>query len=181
MHLDGDTSDTPFQWTQPDLAARSHELRDPQGQVTARFSFDVTPGLAWSLRDPKVAVVQGDDMRWTFSVQRRGWTGFLGLTAIVTITGPQSGELRAGSFLANGRLKLGDDLSFIWRSSLARPGGSAFLSATLEPLVQFQPGSISERVNAYVHLNRATISQPHTLLLLGLGLYLRLLMGRPFR
>jgi hypothetical protein len=173
--------DTPLRWTQPDLAVQGYELRTSQDGIVARLRFDATPSVAWSLRHPKTAVVEDGASSWDLSVRRPGWAGALGWSATVAIAGPQSGELLARSFLTTGRLVLEGQQTLRWRGSLARGGSSAFLSPTAEPIVAFQPGSFSERVNTVVRLRASALPPSHLLLLAGLGLYVRLLMGQRYR
>ncbi len=82
---------------------------------------------------------------------------------------------RAGLFRRTSPLATGD--SFSGRSSLARRGGSAFLSSTFKPVIRCDQGRIFERINAPGFIDRSGVSDTDSVPLMGLGLYVRLLPG----
>jgi hypothetical protein len=181
MTPESDTTDGTLRWIQPDLTVQGYELRTPANSAIAWLRFAPSPTFARELRNPKPAVVEDGLISWSFSVRRPGWRGALGWSAAVAIAGPQRGELVARGFLTAGQLALDHGQAFVWRGSLARRGSSAFVSATSELLVTFEPGSFVDRVSTVVRLTAPAIPRSHMVLLVGLGLYLRLLMGHPYR
>lgn len=168
-------------WSQPDLGKPSHLLQDDQRATVARLDFQPQPGVAWNARNPQRAEGQAGASRWTFTVQRTGVSGLLGLSANVLIGGPQPGQVVTGANFVNGKVTLAGAPDMDWRSSPTRPGGSRFTSTDGTLLVHFLAGSIADRINTTVELEPPAMDRPERWLLSSLGLYLRVVGRRPFR
>jgi hypothetical protein len=168
-------------WRQPDLGKPCHLLEDDQRATVARLDFQQQPGVVWNARNPQRADGQAGGSRWTFTIQRSGVSGLLGLSATVLIEGSQSGQVVTGANFVNGKVTLAGAPDMEWRSSATRPGGSRFTSSDGTLLVHFLAGSIADRINTIVEIAPPAMDRPERWLLSTLGLYLRVVGRRPFR
>lgn len=87
----------------------------------------------------------------------------------------------ARAFFIIGTLQLANGRSFRWRGGATGGGSSAFFANGGALLVRFAAGSIFDRVNTYVDVQPEASAVPECQLLIALGLYLRLAMGKESR
>lgn len=170
-----------LRWCQPALLQGQHELRAAGDQVLGTLRFQPKPAVTWVYTDRRLAVAELDSGQWEFSVQRKGLSGLLGLSATVPIAGTDSGDVAAGAFFFTGTLQLTTGRRFQWRAGPARGGPSAFLANTGELLIRFDTGSFFDRVNTYIDVQPGASELPERRLLVALGLYLRLAANKVYR
>ena len=166
-----------LRWQQPQVEPGFHELRDGEDHTIATLRFEPRPAVVWQLKDQRRARVDAGASRWDLSIERPGIAGWFGLSAIVSITGRTSGEFHAGAGFISGTLESpGEPLK--WQGGAAR-SASAFVDTRGETVVRFNPGSVFDRINAYVDVSpNAGDRWPF---LAALGLYLRLAMNKVFK
>ena len=170
-----------LRWCQPRLSLGHHELRGAGDEVLGTLGFQAKSAVTWGFTDRRRALAEAGPAQWQFSIERKGVVGALGLGATVHVTGTDSGEVAARAFFITGILQLTNGRRFRWRGGMTENGPSAFLANSGELLVRFEMGSIFDRVNTYVEVQPEAAAVPERQLLIALGLYLRLAMGKESR
>jgi hypothetical protein len=166
-------------WFQPDATPVVRELRDADHRVIGTLRHLPKPAVTWGFTDRQRARGEVGAAHWDLSVERKGVSGFFGLSATALIDAGQTGMLQAGPFFASGTLSLVSGRRRQWKGGVFE-GPSAFLDERGRMLVQFRTGSYIKRVNAYVDVQPEAADMSEWPLLAVLGLYLRLLMNRVF-
>jgi hypothetical protein len=169
-----------LRWCQPELLTGYHELRRGDDRVLSTLRFEPKAAVRWVYADRRSALAKAEWGEWQFSVERKGLSGFIGLGATVPITGTDSGEVKVRAFFLVGKLHLANGRQFQWRGGAAR-SSSAFLANNGEILLRFDPGSFFDRVNTYVEIQPEALKVREHQLLIALGLYLRLAIGKVWR
>jgi hypothetical protein len=168
-----------LRWVQLQTTPVSRELRDADDRVIGTLRDLPKPAVTWGFTDRRRARGEVGASHWDLSVERKGISGFFGLSATVLIDAGQTGVLLAGPFFTSGTLSLVSGRRLQWKGGVFE-GPSAFLDERGRMLVQFRTGSYIKRVNAYVDVQPEAADMSEWPLLAVLGLYLRLLMNRVF-
>lgn len=171
-----------LRWIQPSFREYQFELRDGDALV-ARMDYHLAK-FAWEFTNPRTAHTKAGDRRWRFWVTRHGLAGMIGLSAVVHVSGADTGELPAGSFASRGPLELSDGRRYFWNGRLARGTQSTFGSGDPDhptPLVLFSSGAPLERVVTFADVTAMGQQSADWPLLISLGLYMRLLIRRNWR
>jgi hypothetical protein len=163
-------------WYRPQRLERQFELRR-DGRAIATMIFEPAPAFAWEHTTRHAATVETDAAKWRLRVRRHG---LLGLKADVHLQGSSEGLLRAGFFLTTGTLAIGQTPTYGWRGRLWRRGVDVATHVEGFPVMRFEPGSYFDRIATRISVV-AEITPAHDLVLLAsAGLYLRLLMNKPY-
>lgn len=173
--------DEGLRWVQPQIEPGHHELRDSREQLVATLEFQPRPAVSWGYTDRRQARGEAGTAGWDFWIERPGLGGFLGISANVSITGTDTGTLKAGTNFIRGTLQLASGRSFQWDGGATRRGSSTFSDEGGRLLIRFREGSMMERVNTHIDLQPETADLPEKMLLISLGLYLRIAMTKVFR
>lgn len=168
-----------LRWVQPG-GDTDHELRDSEDRVLGWLRFLPKPGITWEFTNPHRARGEVGPAHWDLSIERKGISGFFGLSGTALIDAGQTGILRAGPFFTTGTLSLASGRRLEWKGSMFEGKSSTFVDESGRMLVRFRSGSYFTRVNAFVDAPPEAVEMADWPLLAVLGLYLRVLMNRPF-
>ena len=169
-----------LRWVQPQMEPGYHELRDTAEQIHGKLRFAPGKAIQWAYTDRRRARAEIGTLRWDFSIERTGIAGLLGFGARVPMTGADTGNFAARASFIAGTLELAGGGTFRWNGGAAR-AASAFTDEHGKLLVEFEPGSMPDRVSTYVNVQPAASGLSQWPLLVALGLYLRLAMTKTFR
>jgi hypothetical protein len=167
-------------WVQSQMEPGYHELRAAGDQVIGKLRFAPRPAFVWEYKNERRARAEVGSLHWDFRIERKGLAGLLGIGASVPVAGSDTGNFAARASFITGTLELVSGRRFRWNGGAAR-SPSAFNDESGKLLVEFEPGSMAERVNTYVKVQPAASGISEWPLLVALGLYLRLAMTKTFR
>jgi hypothetical protein len=171
---------TDLRWVQPQIEPGYHELRDRENRVVSVLRFEPRPAVAWQYSDQRRARAEAGSAHWDLRIERSGFGGWLGLSAKVLIAGSDSAQVSAGPYFVTGTLEFPGGRTLTWQGGAAR-SASAFVDGSGRPVIRFDPGSIIDRVNAYVAVEPSTSDARTGPLMAAIGLYLRLAMNKVFK
>jgi hypothetical protein len=166
-----------LRWVQAGLQPGSHDLL---GDAGATLRFEPKPAITWAYTNRRRARGAMGPGHWDLWIERRGIAGLLGTRASVLMSGTDVGMLIASAYFMKGTLELMTGHRYLWDGGMAR-SASAFRDHDGKVLLQFEPGSLLERVNTYLDVQPEAARLSDWPLLAVLGLYLRLAMLKVFR
>jgi len=166
-----------LRWVQAGLQPGSHDLRGDAGTSLATLRFEPKPAITWAYTDRRRACAAMGPGHWDLCTERRGIAGLLGTRASVLMSGTDVGMLITSVYFMKGTLELMTGHRYLWDGGSA----SAFRDHDGKVLLQFEPGSLLERVNTYLDVQPEAARLSDWPLLAVLGLYLRLAMLEVFR
>jgi hypothetical protein len=168
-----------LRWVQPP-SQTDRELRDGDDRVIGTFRFLSKPAVTWGFTDRRRARGDIGAAHWDLSIERKGVSGFFGLSGTALVDAGSTGVVTAGPFFMTGTVALASGRRFQWKGSRFEGMPSAFVDDGGRTVVQLRSGSYFTRVNAYVDVPPEGGELAEWPLLAVLGLYLRLLMNRVF-
>lgn len=169
-----------LRWAQPQIEPRYHELRDSGDRVHGTLRFAPKGAVVWAYKDRRRARAEFGPSHWDLWIERSGLSGLLGFSAKVVITGRPNGVVNGGAYFLEATIELENGRRLRWSGGAAR-SPSTVLDETGAQIVQFEPGSIFERINTYVNFQPAGAQLTEWPLIAAVGLYLRLTMNKPFK
>lgn len=169
-----------LRWVQAGLEPGTHDLQGADNVSIATLRFAPKPAISWNYTDRRRARAEHGARHWDLRIERGGIAGMLGIRASVVLSGSNTGTLTAAAYFITGALELDNGHRYRWDGGMAR-SLSAFNDHDGTLLIRFDPGSLSDRVNTYLHVEPEAARLGDWPLLAILGLYLRLAMTKTFR